>query len=138
MEPAFPTPASLLPHRPPHLLVSRVVSLGADTLVAEFDTVPDDVSGHFPGAPVIPGVWMIEGLAQSLACFARLTGMTGTAMLAGVERVRFRRPVVPPACLSYEVEVTDRRFGLTQAKGRVRVDGTVVCTAELSVFLAEG
>lgn len=131
----FPPVETLLPHRPPQLYVDRVVSVQGTRIVCEVEFRPEQFPGHFPGRAIVPGVVMIEGLAQTLACLAALAGERGQAVLTGVEKARFRGMAEPPAKVRFEVDVTDRRFGVTWAKGTVRVvdaDGErVICTASL-------
>lgn len=131
----FPPIESLIPHRAPHRHVSRIVSVEGTRAVAEGDFVPEDVSGHFPGRPIIPGVVMVEALAQTLCAMATLAGERGQAVLTGVEKARFRGIVAPPCTLRYEVEVTERRFGVTWARGKVLRDGEVVCSATLQAAI---
>lgn len=134
----FPPIESLIPHRAPHRHVSRMVSIDGSRGVAEGDFVPADVSGHFPGRPIVPGVVLIEGLAQTLCAMATLSGEVGQAVLTGVEKARFRGLVVPPCTVRFEVEVTERRFGVTWARGRVLKDDAVVCSATLqAAFVSE-
>lgn len=131
---SFPAPTALLPHRAPQLHVTRVVSVtGGDTpaIVAEWDVRPDDFPGHFPGRVIVPGVAQIEALAQALACLAALSGEAGAYVLTGVERARFKGVCLPPATLTLEVQVTERRFGLTWAKGTVKEGGALRCSATL-------
>ena len=140
----FPSPESLLPHRPPQLYVHRVLELspgdiGPDgiiegrgpSIVAEGDLRPEDFPGHFPGRVIVPGVAYIEALAQTLACMAALSGEGGAHVLTGVERAKFKGICLPPATLRYEVQVTERRFGLTWARGKVTRDGATLCQATL-------
>ena len=138
---SWPDPATLLPHRSPALLVTEIVSVADDrsTIETRARLLPEAFPGHFPGRPVLPGVAMIELLAQSLGCLAALSGERGQGMLTGVNNARFRRVVELPAELDIVVTVTDRRFGLTLARGRIAVGGRVACTAELqAVLVAEG
>jgi 3-hydroxyacyl-[acyl-carrier-protein] dehydratase len=131
----YPPVETLIPHRAPHRVVSRVVAVDGPRIVAEADLTPDDVQGHFPGEPVVPGVVMLEGLAQTLACLGALRGEAGRAVLTGVEKARFRGLAVPPCTLRFEVEVTEQRFQVTTARGVVRLDGRVVCSATLQAAL---
>lgn len=131
----FPDVRALIPHRPPQLLVSRVIAVDGLRVEAEHDYLPADLPGHFPEQAVVPGVWLIEGLAQTLACLGRLSGETGRAVLTGVEKARFRGMVLPPVTVRYAVELVDRRFGLATARGVVRVGEKVVCTAEIKAAL---
>ncbi len=135
---SFPPVESLIPHRAPQRVVSRVVEADGPRLVAEGDLTLADVAGHFPGAPVVPGVVMLEGLAQALACLGALSGEEGQAVLTGVEKARFRGMAVPPCTLRFEVEVTEARFRVTTAKGVVRLDGRVLCTATIHAALLPG
>lgn len=131
----FPPIETLIPHRGPHRHISRIVSVDGTRTVAEGDFVPEDVSGHFPGRPIIPGVVMVEALAQTLCAMATLAGEHGQAVLTGIEKARFRGIVVPPCTLTFEVTVTERRFGVTWARGRVMRGDEVVCTATLQAAI---
>ncbi len=127
----FPEVESLIPHRGAHRVVGRVVSWEGACLVAHGEFSPTDLLGHFPGNPVVPGVTMIEGIAQALACLAALSGETGQAVLTGVEKARFRGFAVAPCTLAFHVEVTERRFGVTWARGKVMLDGRTLATVTL-------
>ena len=107
--------------------------------LCEGEMLPEHFPGHFPGRPIVPGVVMLEGLAQALACLAALAGEKGQAVLTGVEKVRFRGIATPPATLRFEATVTDRRFGVTWAKGKVTDGDRVLCTATVqAAILLEG
>ncbi|MSP56694.1 MAG: beta-hydroxyacyl-ACP dehydratase [Myxococcales bacterium] len=131
----FPDIETLIPHRAPHRHVSRIVSVDGLKAVAEGDFMPADVSGHFPGRPIIPGVVMVESLAQTLCALATLSGEHGQMVLTGVEKARFRGMASPPCTLRFEVEVTERRLGLTWAKGRVLRGADLLCSATLQAAM---
>jgi 3-hydroxyacyl-[acyl-carrier-protein] dehydratase len=131
----YPHPQSLIPHRPPTLYVDRVVSVEGFRIVCERAFAPTEFPGHFPGRAIVPGVVMIEGLAQALACLGALGGEAGQAVLTGVEKARFRGLVEPPATLRFDVEVTDRRFGVVWATGRVLQGEREVCSAKLQAAI---
>jgi 3-hydroxyacyl-[acyl-carrier-protein] dehydratase len=133
----FPAVESLIPHRGLARVIERIVAQEGATLVAERRFTPADVPGHFPGNPIVPGVVMIEGLAQALACLAGLQGYVGRVFLVGVEKVRFRSMAIPPCTLRFHVEATEHRFGMQYAKGRVEADGRVVCTAQFQAALVD-
>lgn len=133
----FPAVESLIPHRGAARVIERIVAQEGGTLVAERAFTPADFPGHFPGQPVVPGVVMIEGLAQSLACLAGLQGYVGRVFLVGVEKVRFRAMAIPPCVLRFHVEALEHRFGMQHAKGRVELDGRAVCTAHFQAALVD-
>jgi 3-hydroxyacyl-[acyl-carrier-protein] dehydratase len=128
----FPLPETLLPHRHPQLFVTRILRVDAEPrILAEFDATPELFPGHFPGRVIVPGVAYVESLAQALACLAALTGDPGPHVLTGVDRAKFKGICTPPATLTLEIAVTERRFGLTWAKGTVRLGTQLLCQATL-------
>jgi 3-hydroxyacyl-[acyl-carrier-protein] dehydratase len=129
----------LLPHRYPFLMVDRVVEISsgkARTIKNVSNNEPFFV-GHFPGNPVMPGVLVIEALAQSAAILA-LAELKAESerlfMLTGVEKARFRRPVVPGDQLDMEVTVIRSRGPLWKMRAEARVGGEIVAEAELSAM----
>lgn len=130
----LPHPSELIPHRGEWLLIDRLTSLDGVTVTAEATFSPEQVEGHFPGQPVVPGVLLLEALAQTMACLHMTLDapQDGTPFLAGFEKVRFKAPVLPPATVSLKVRVTEQRFGLTSAVGTVTLDGKKVCQAKLT------
>ena len=134
---ALPEVEALIPHRRPQRVIDRLLTWEGPRLIAEGRFSPDDVQGHFPGEPVVPGVVLIEGLAQALACLGRLNGEQGRALLTSIEGARFRALAAPPCTLTFEVEVVEQRFRVTTARGWVREGERWICTATLSAALLD-
>jgi len=132
--PELPSVEELLPHRGRYLLISRLLSFEGLTIEAEGSFAVEDCEGHFPDQPVVPGVLLLEGLAQTMCCVHMLTGggEGGTPFLAGFEKVRFRAPVIPPSRVRFKVTLKEMRFGLTTASGVATVNGRRVVTARLT------
>ncbi|NEQ46092.1 MAG: 3-hydroxyacyl-ACP dehydratase FabZ [Leptolyngbya sp. SIOISBB] len=126
----------LLPHRYPFALVDRII----DYVPGEQATGIKNVTfnephfqGHFPGRPIMPGVLIVEAMAQvGGIVLTQIPGVDGLCMFAGIDKVRFRRPVVPGDQLVMTVTllaIKRQRFGKMQA--RAEVDGQLVCEGEL-------
>ncbi|PKO70385.1 MAG: 3-hydroxyacyl-[acyl-carrier-protein] dehydratase FabZ [Betaproteobacteria bacterium HGW-Betaproteobacteria-16] len=128
-----------LPHRYPFLLVDRVLEIEKGKRIKAIKNVTINepfFGGHFPNRPVMPGVLMLEAMAQAAALLAFDTA--GVTMddntvyyFAGIDAARFKRPVEPGDQLVMEVELDRMRSGIYKFKGAIRVDGEVVCEAEL-------
>ena len=142
--PALPLEAAdimrILPHRYPFLLVDRVVELEAGTRAVAIKAVTANepqFTGHFPGRPIMPGVLMVEALAQT-AGIAVLTlpeyrGKVG--LFAGIDACRFRRLVVPGDTLRMEVTVEKLRGMFGRVKAVATVDDEVAVEATLSIII---
>jgi 3-hydroxyacyl-[acyl-carrier-protein] dehydratase len=128
---------SLLPHRYPFLFIDRVESIGEDRIVAHKLVSRNEphFEGHFPGNPVMPGVLIIEALAQAGAILAaRLTNFDPSRQVIyfmGMEGVKFRKPVVPGDVLQLEVVPLRKGGAVWKMRGEAKVDGKVVAEAEL-------
>lgn len=133
----LPAPEDVLPHRPPFLFLDRVVAHDETRVVGE-RTFPADepfFGGHFPGNPIVPGVILIEGLAQTLAWLALTRTAGGTVLLTGVDGCKIRRPVRPGETVTYRVAVTRSRRNMVIAEGFVHVGDERVLAATLKGFV---
>ncbi|WP_373049449.1 3-hydroxyacyl-ACP dehydratase FabZ [Vulgatibacter sp.] len=133
----------ILPHRYPFLLVDRVVEMEPGVRIKAFKNVTVNeqfFNGHFPGHPVMPGVLIVEALAQAVALLAAGSSdvdMRGRVIyLAGVDNARFRQPVKPGDRLDLEGTVIKRKGPLWKLQGIATVDGKKVAEAELMATLA--
>ncbi len=132
----------LLPHRYPFLLVDRIVEYVPEKRAVGIKNVSFNephFQGHFPGRSIMPGVLIVEAMAQvgGVVLTQMLDSETGLFVLAGIDKVRFRRQVIPGDQLVMTVEllcVKQRRFGKMQA--RAEVDGKLAAQGELLFSLA--
>jgi 3-hydroxyacyl-[acyl-carrier-protein] dehydratase len=129
----------LLPHRYPFLLIDRVLELEKGRVLALKNVTFNEpfFSGHFPGRPVMPGVLILEAMAQSAAVLALIEVHSDPAplfMLTGVDKVRFRRQVIPGDQLKVEVRILKHHRPLWRMAAEARVDGEVAAEAELSAM----
>ena len=130
---------NFLPHRYPFLLIDRVISLEVGknlTAIKNVSFNEPHFTGHFPDQPIMPGVLIIEALAQATGILAFKSEVGKPIdgqiyMLVGVDKVRFKRMVEPGDQLRLEVEVLVVKRGIWKFKCRATVDGKVVTTAEL-------
>jgi 3-hydroxyacyl-[acyl-carrier-protein] dehydratase len=137
---------ALLPHRPPFLLVDRVVTVEPGVRLVGWKSVTMNEPffvGHFPGKPVMPGVLILEALAQACALLA-LKSMAPDedvkekiTFLMSIDGAKFRRPVVPGDRLELHVAVVKRKGAIWRQKGTAVVDGQTVAEADFLAMLAD-
>ena len=128
----------LLPHRYPFVMIDRVLSVVPDQTVEALKNVTINepfFQGHFPTKPVMPGVLMLEGMAQAggVLAYCSEPENVGVKLLyfAGLDKVRFRRPVGPGDQLIYKVELLKKKRGIWKLTGKAFVDEQLVAEAEL-------
>lgn len=125
----------ILPHRYPMLLVDRIVELEPDRIVGIKSVTLNEpfFAGHFPDYPVMPGVLIVEAMAQvgAVALLSLPENAGKLAFFAGIDKVRFKRPVVPGDTLVMEVAITKARGAIGFGEAVARVGGQVVCSGTL-------
>lgn len=132
----------ILPHRYPFLLVDKIVELIPEKKVVGLKNVTINepfFQGHFPGFPVMPGVLLVEALAQTgaVAILSKPEHAGKIALFARLDNVRFRRQVVPGDTLRLEVEVLKLRGSIGKAQGKAYVEEELACEAEMMFALGE-
>ena len=139
----MPQVTDLIPHRPPFLFVDAIVSETDTGLVARrtWRAEEDFYKGHYPGAPITPGVLLCEAVFQTAACFMALKALAagakpgeGVPLIAKINEVRFRNPVYPGDTVLIDVTKREAMGGFTMLSGAMKKeDGTRVMNVDFSV-----
>lgn len=133
----------LLPHRYPFLLVDRIKEWESGQRIVGIKNVTVNepfFQGHFPGRPIMPGVLILEAMAQVGGVLAFKSGpATGKPVvyLTGVDQAKFRRPVIPGDQLRFEIDVIKRRSPFWKMQGRAFVETNLVCEAEITAMVTD-
>ncbi|MBI4685047.1 MAG: 3-hydroxyacyl-ACP dehydratase FabZ [Nitrospirae bacterium] len=129
----------LMPHRYPFLMVDRIIELEPNVKATAIKNVTINepfFQGHFPGNPIMPGVLIIEAMAQVAGVLAFSSGIQGdTVFFMSIEKAKFRKPVVPGDQLRMEVKVVQQRGNVWKFSGDAMVDGKVATEAEFTAMV---
>lgn len=133
-----------LPHRYPLLLVDRVKAIHVGERIHAVKAVSMNeqfFQGHFPGAPIMPGVLQIEALAQAAGILGietlELAGTGKLVLFMGIDNAKFRAPVTPGCLLDLEAEFLQQRRTVCKFKGRASVEGKTTCECEFTAMIVD-
>jgi len=133
---------SLMPHRYPFLLVERVIEFEETKRIVAIKNVTINepfFQGHFPGRPIMPGVLILEAMAQAggVLAFKSFPGMKGTVFFTGIDGARFRKPVIPGDQLRFVVDVVKHRREIWVFEAKAYVGDDVVAEARIMAMLKQ-
>jgi 3-hydroxyacyl-[acyl-carrier-protein] dehydratase len=131
-----------LPHRYPFLLVDRIIEMepGAKAVGIKNVTINEEFfQGHFPGQPIMPGVLIIEAMAQvgGILAFRSGVNMGKAVYFMSIEKAKFRKPVVPGDQLRLEIQVLQQRGNVWRFSGNATVEGKIAAEAEFTAMVTD-
>ena len=130
---------NLLPHRYPFLLIDRIIEIDSDKRIVGIKNVTVNEPfflGHFPGNPIMPGVLIVEAMAQVAGILAYRSGAKGdTIYFMSIEKAKFRKPVVPGDQLRLDINVSQRRNNVWKFSGGAFVDDKLVAEVDFTAML---
>ena len=133
---------SYLPHRYPFLLVDRIIDAKGDESCIGIKNITfnePQFQGHFPGNPIMPGVLLIEGMAQTAGALCvhaqTATSKPKIVYFMTIDKAKFRKPVIPGDCVEFHMTKINQRRNIWWYRGLAKVDGVLVCEAEVSAML---
>ncbi|HHU20364.1 MAG TPA: 3-hydroxyacyl-ACP dehydratase FabZ [Bacilli bacterium] len=126
---------AIIPHRYPFLLVDQIIEVEENRVVGKKNVTINEpfFQGHFPDYPVMPGVLILEALAQTgaVAILSKEENKGKIGFLAGIDKARFRRQVRPGDVLTLEVEIIRLKGPIGKGRAKATVDGEIACEAEI-------
>src|SRR3990172_488964 len=134
---------SILPHRYPFLLIDRIIELEPKKKIVAIKNVTINepfFQGHFPGNPIMPGVLIVEAMAQAAGILGvrSAAGPSKGVYFMSIESAKFRKPVIPGDQIRFEIKVIKRRNNVWKFGAEAKVDGKVVSEAEFTAMLIGG
>jgi len=125
---------SIIPHRPPFLFVDEVIDISNNSIRAKRTIHPDEYffTGHFPSEPIMPGVLIVEAIAQAGAILIMRKYQGAIPLFMGIDKARFRRIVRPGDIITLKVELLQERGTVVKMSGIAEVDDQTVCEATIT------